>query len=173
MLCTKCGKNEANIYFSRTINGEKTEYNLCPRCAKEMDIEKAFSSCGRFIQNNFFSSPLLHSSLFEDFGFTHKKLFDNDFFSLFSGLPAPEKTCPYCGGTFEKFKETGKFGCAMCYETFKDKMDEGFLDTKPSQQSKDDKINNLKAKIEDAVKAERYEDAAKFRDEIRALESGK
>ena len=172
MLCTKCGKNEANIYFSRTINGEKTEHHLCPDCAKEMDIEKVFAHHGKLMEDSLFSSPFFSSS-FMDFGLINKKLFDDDFFSVFSSLPSPEKTCPYCGGTFENFKETGKFGCAMCYETFKDKIDDSMLIRKPACESKEDKIKTLKSKIDDAVKAERYEEAAKYRDEIKSLESGK
>ena len=29
MLCTKCGKKEATVYYKQNINGKITEYNLC------------------------------------------------------------------------------------------------------------------------------------------------
>mgnify|MGYP003500016306 CR=1 FL=1 len=67
------------------------------------------------------------------------------------------------------FEKTGKFGCAMCYETFKDSINENNTQNKESET---DKISTLRAKLEKAVKEEHYEDAAKLRDEIKSLESG-
>ena len=39
MLCSNCGKNEANVRYTRIINGEKTEFALCEDCAKKMGLE--------------------------------------------------------------------------------------------------------------------------------------
>ena len=33
MLCDKCKKNEAKIYYTEIINGEKKEQHLCEDCA--------------------------------------------------------------------------------------------------------------------------------------------
>ena len=37
MLCQKCKKNEATVYYKENINGHVTEYNLCPECAAELE----------------------------------------------------------------------------------------------------------------------------------------
>ena len=33
MMCTKCGKKEASVYYKQNINGNVTEMNLCEDCA--------------------------------------------------------------------------------------------------------------------------------------------
>ena len=38
MLCSKCHKNEASVYFKQNINGEVKEYALCPACAAESEL---------------------------------------------------------------------------------------------------------------------------------------
>ena len=38
MKCEKCGKNEANFYYSSNINGNVTEKHLCTECAAEMGL---------------------------------------------------------------------------------------------------------------------------------------
>ncbi len=35
MLCQKCNKNKASVYYNKIVNGEKTEMYLCSECAKE------------------------------------------------------------------------------------------------------------------------------------------
>ena len=36
MLCTKCGKKEATVYYKQNITGKITDYNLCSECAAEI-----------------------------------------------------------------------------------------------------------------------------------------
>ncbi len=161
MKCDKCKQNEATVYFSKNINGNITEYNLCPHCAENSGIYESFNREYKYIQNNFFASPY---SLFEN----PFKMFDI-FSDTNKNMLTSEESCPYCKSTFSDYEKTGKFGCAMCYETFKDKV----KDTSPKRTESDmDKISTLRAKLEKAVKEEHYEDAAKLRDEIKSLEGG-
>jgi len=133
MLCTKCGKNEATVYFSQSINGNKTEYNLCPECAKAMNINSYFEKHRQYIQNNFFAPISAFGFPFESFFET--PLLSDSFFDFFQEKPVlPQK------------EETAH------------------------KQPTEDKLTSLRRQLDEAVKAERYEDAAKFRDEIRAME---
>lgn len=159
MKCDKCKQNNATVYFSKNINGNITEYNLCRDCAEKEGIYESFNREYKLIQNNFFASPF---AFFEN----PFKMFDI-FRDTEKNMLSPKESCPYCKSTLEDYKKTGKFGCAMCYETFKDKM----KDIK-NDESERDKISTLRAKLEKAVKEEHYEDAAKLRDEIKSLESG-
>ncbi len=174
MLCAKCGKNEATVYFKSVINGEKTEQHLCSDCAKESGVMKNFDLHRNVIQNNFFgrdffspfSSLLGAERLLSGF-------VDDDFFGSPGLLEknSPEK-CPYCGTTLENFKKTGKFGCGMCYETFKDSMDMAVKTADVKSEPKntaDSRIERLRRKIDLAISSENYEDAAKYRDEIKKL----
>ena len=133
MLCTKCGKNEATIYFSQNINGNKTEYNLCSECAKEMDISSYFEKHRQYIQNNFFA-PV------GSFGFPLQSFFETPVFS------SPLFDFSLQGTALPQKEEAS---------------------VPPPQE---DNLTKLRRQLDMAVKEERYEDAAKYRDEIKALE---
>ena len=107
MLCENCGKREANVRYTQIINGNKKEMHLCEECSEKLGIG-----------NMEFKMPINFSSFLGDF-------FDD--FEANSFLPEfnPIKTlqCDSCGMTFEKFMNTGKFGCSNCYDIFESKID--------------------------------------------------
>lgn len=180
MLCSNCGKNEANVRYTRIINGEKTELNLCEECAKKAGIEDID-----------FSMPINFSNFLSDF------FEDETLLPSFSGI-APN-SCPKCGLTFDDFVSNGKFGCASCYDAFSSKLDSIVKNlhgsathvgripktiAKPAQEpsikeeeqkeaakvdEKEEKLNKLNKDLQLAIKEERYEDAAKIRDEIKKI----
>ena len=180
MLCSNCGKNEANVRYTRIINGEKTEYRLCEECAKKAGIDEID-----------FNMPIGFSNFLSDF-------FEDDM--LLPGLTkVREESCPKCGLLFDDFIKDGKFGCAECYSTFSDKLDSILKNLhgsskhtgrspkylpksaeikedapkKAAKDEKQEKIDKLNKDLKDAIKEERYEDAAKIRDEIKFLGRGK
>ncbi|MBO5349601.1 MAG: UvrB/UvrC motif-containing protein [Clostridia bacterium] len=178
MLCSNCGKHEANIRYTRIINGEKTEFALCEECAKKVGLEDID-----------FSMPINFSNFLSDF-------FEDD-----TLLPSFAKThinkCPKCGLTYDNFVSNGKFGCSECYNTFSNKLDAILknlhgsskhtgrfpknmpkkMESKQSVENEDKKIDEKQQKIDklnkdlqNAIKEERYEDAAKIRDETKKLQ---
>ena len=184
MLCENCGKREANVRYSENINGRKKELHLCEECSKKLGIE-----------NMDFNMPIDFSSFFggllEDFG-------TNDFMPLFNEVK--QLKCDNCGYTFEDIVNTGKLGCENCYSVFENRLDpiikkiQGsnkhvgrtgkIIDSKISEKinNKDSKTENNKdvSKVEKlqndlkkAIKEEKYEEAAKIRDEIKKLEGKK
>ena len=184
MLCDNCGKREANVRYSENINGRKKELHLCEECSKKLVIE-----------NMDFNMPIDFSSFFggllEDFG-------TNDFMPLFNEVK--QLKCDNCGYTFEDIVNTGKLGCENCYSVFEDRLDpiikkiQGsnkhvgrtgkIIDSKISEKinNKDSKTENNKdvSKVEKlqndlkkAIKEEKYEEAAKIRDEIKKIEGKK
>ena len=172
MLCSNCGKNEANVRYTRIINGEKTEFALCEDCAKKMGLEDID-----------FNIPI-------------------NFSLLPSFAKIENERCPKCGLTYDDFVNNGKFGCAECYDTFSNKLDSILknlhgtskhigrkpknivkaIDTQSTKKEekakktekkvdeKQEKINKLNKDLQKAIKDERYEDAAKIRDEIKKLQ---
>ena len=184
MLCDNCGKREANVRYSENINGRKKELHLCEECSKKLGIE-----------NMDFNMPIDFSSFFggllEDFG-------TNDFMPLFNEVK--QLKCDNCGYTFEDIVNTGKLGCENCYSVFEDRLDpiikkiQGsnkhvgrtgkIIDSKISEKinNKDSKTENNKdvSKVEKlqndlkkAIKEEKYEEAAKIRDDIKKIEGKK
>lgn len=93
------------------------------------------------------------------------------------------KACPECGFTFENFQKVRRFGCGNCYRVFADelgpmlvgmhkgvkhigKVPEGLMET----HYRNERLSELRSKLDEAVTAESYETAAKLRDEIRSIE---
>lgn len=107
-----------------------------------------------------------------------------DIFDAFEPSYTEEKKCPVCGHTYSDFRQTGKFGCGECYNTFRayaaDVLRQVHSTTAhtgkiPSKSSgeikKKRRYEELKAKLQAAVRSEDYELAAKLHKEIRAMES--
>lgn len=177
MLCEMCKKNEATVLIRHSVNGNTVEMRLCPHCAEELQASGKLS----LHVPGFFSFP----SFFDDDDFFSPEAF----FPFFSESPkriAAEKvkTCPLCGSRFSEIAEKGKVGCAECYHTFAEELERtihslhgrvSHIGKKPkgkgSAPAKEpvDSLTDLKNKLKKAVEEEKYEDAAKLRDEIRRL----
>ena len=178
MLCENCGKREANVRYSENINGVKKEMNLCEECSRKLGIA----------DNMDFRMPSLDfSNLFgsflEDFS-------TPDFMPLLNEVK--QIKCDSCGSTFDDIINTGRYGCANCYDVFENRMDpilkklqganrhNGRLGKVSDNNVKfdnnegikaenktDNKLEKLQNDLKLAIKEERYEDAAKIRDEIK------
>ena len=177
MLCENCNENEANVRYTQIINGVKKEMNLCEECAHKLGVGEININMPIDFSN--FFVDLLNE--YEDSGFMPTL-----------ALPKVQK-CDKCGLTFDDFIETGKFGCDNCYRAFEQRIDpilkrlHGNINyvgrsvkkisakneinkTKEKLDSKNEKIEQLKKELKQKIKEERYEDAAKIRDEIKKLE---
>lgn len=160
MLCQKCGKNTATVHYKQIINGAVYEEYLCTECADKTN--KGFTLDGGFD---------------ELFG----KLFGS--YRTSSELKSP-KACPLCGSTIRDISNSGKVGCAKCYEVFREELmptvtgihgNVTHIGRTPGNHremmEKQAKINELKARQQKAVEEQDYELAAQLRDEIKAIEN--
>lgn len=176
MLCDNCGKREANVRYSENINGRKRELNLCEECSRRLGIEEMD-----------FSMPIDLSNFFEGF---MDNFGGNDFVPMLDELKTLK--CNSCGYTFDDIANTGRLGCKDCYSVFQDRLDPIIKKIQGSNKHigrlgkiTESKIENIETKKEeeeisekdklendlrDAIKEERYEDAAKIRDEIKKLD---
>ena len=165
MVCDECGKNEAYIHIVQIGPNGKIEKNLCEECA---------SGYG----STMFASPQNSMSV-DDF---LKGVFSN---AAESGNDSRrhELVCPNCGMSYQDFQQTGKIGCSVCYGTFRRQLEPllrrihgtsthsgkiprrsgGTLELKQE-------IKRLRAELKEKVAQEEYEEAARLRDEVRALE---
>lgn len=177
MLCENCNQHEASVKYTQIINGEKKQMFLCENCAREMGIDN-FSFDMPINLSNFFGDLL---GEYEESQFTPKL------------LSANELKCKKCGMTYEEFQKTGKMGCAHCYDVFSSQLEPLLKrlhgstkyigrksNSKPEElkdlskkESKVEELENLKGIIKKLIKEEKYEEAAKVRDEIKKLEDDK
>lgn len=177
MLCDHCGKKEATIHFHEAANGQVHEVHLCSACADEMGYNKLLAG----------SSPFA-GGMTPDW---------QDFLgSLFSqAMPShgpAGKSCSFCGTTFEEFAKNAMAGCPHCYRTFYQELLPSIerihgkthhVGKIPRSASRDivarreqavrmRQVDTLKHQLDEAVIRQEYEQAAKLRDEIKALEQG-
>ena len=174
MLCERCKKKKASIFYEETINGSSRSYSLCGDCAKE--LEKS----GEITMNHNLSGLFFDHA---PFGGISDPLFG----SLF-GLPESPRTskrvCPLCHSDFESLQKSGKVGCPVCYETFNAELRPSLrsihgnlkhVGRSPArfkkQREQKTRLEELRASLEAAIAEENFETAAKLRDEIRALEN--
>lgn len=173
MLCDKCKKREATIYYTEIVDGEKKEQHLCDQCASEFVEFELASSLGERER----SIGGLLSSILSNY---------------YSNQPVKEEskaemiTCEHCGMTYESFLQEGKFGCAYCYQAFGKQLEKSFRQIHGAANhigkrplgfvSQTDKIisgmselDRLSIQLQDAVEKEEFEEAVKLRDRIRDL----
>ena len=189
MLCERCKIREANIQYTEVINGVKNVHYYCSQCAKEMEFgpyaaffdsefplgkllsgllgvgvepedEKANqivcptckTTYGEFIQNSRFGCPdcygvfdlLIEENIRKLQGSdTHKGKYPKFHYTR---VGAEEKNAP----------ETEK---AQIVET-------------PESEDPRERLRILDAKLHEAIAREEYEEAARYRDQIKELKEG-
>lgn len=163
MICERCQKEHAKVYLNKVIDGKKQEIHLCRKCALEvkgyLDEEISFQS---------FLSGLLG---------INKKIVNENIYNREDIL-----ICNKCNMAYSEFQKRGKFGCSNCYEAFSEvltpvikrvhgsNIHTGKIPNRASEKIKIERqIEELQNELQIAVNNEEYEQAAKFRDEIRAL----
>lgn len=173
MLCQHCNKNEATTHIKKNINGHHQEMHLCSECASELGVMDEFKMPS-------FSG-----------------LFGDSFLGNFLGAGVPDMNslagvdrCSVCGSSFDDIVKTGHIGCSDCYERFAEKLAPSItkihgnthhigkfvtydeIKEKPEKQEISE-LDRLKQELKDAIKDQRFEDAASLRDRINDMTEGK
>ncbi len=159
MLCDICKKNEATVHLTQIVNSKMLKVDLCEACSKAKGVQE--------------SAGFSLADLLVGLGSAEE-----------IRAESPDVRCPVCGFTQADFKKTGRLGCSACWEAF----DAGLSSLLKAMHKSDrhvgkvpgkaahtivvsEKIKELSQELAKTVSAEKYEDAARIRDEIRQLES--
>lgn len=174
MLCDRCRKEAASVTAVEIKNGVKTKRALCAVCFHALGLGQPFSAAD-ILQEvvetaKKIAVPEIAASILS------KMLTD-------ATVGATTKRCPDCGTTAADLQKRGLVGCSKDYEVFADELMPLIerLHAKRRHAGKapagkmqhfiaEKRLTELKERLKSAVKAEQYEDAARFRDEIRELE---
>jgi protein arginine kinase activator len=171
MICEYCKQRHANVTVTQIQNGQKIERHYCEVCAAQFhpfqfEASEEPASLQQLISNWFNFTP---SAKKESAG----------------AVTQVTKSCPTCGFTYRDFLQKGKFGCEHCYETFQQHLPNllqriqagtkhvGYVEEERTAQKMEQEIADLRKQMQSAISEERFEDAAKIRDEIRVLESNR
>lgn len=162
MLCDICNKNQATVHLTEIVDEQMNELHLCEECARQKSSQ---------MESQFGLSELLAGMAEFEKPTKEKEL---EFATL---------KCPNCGLTYSDFKKIGRLGCGGCYTAFKKYL--GPLLKKIHGSSvhfgkspfkagrgvrKKIDLLELRDKLQKAVEAEEFEEAANIRDQIKNLE---
>lgn len=194
MLCQNCGKNEVNFRYTQVINGVKKEMALCDKCARELGLEGLDFSMP--INFSSFISDFFHDT--ESFlpSFTKTNLLEcnkcgitfDDFANTgeFGGgncyITFADRISPILKNLHGLSKHVGR-GYREAIDELEYNKNE-FESSKKQKENSDNvekkemskeakQLEKLQKDLQNAIKDERYEDAAKIRDSIKELENKK
>lgn len=177
--CDQCDR-DATVHEVSMRNGVRIERHLCEQCASEVGIS---------IQPSSPVTEIIKHVMTQGMGAAAKPR-----------GPVVVAACPSCKMTFGEFKQAGLLGCAMCYATFESQLgplieraheggtahtgkapkraSAGSVPRMPPAAKQEDllamrasRLKDLRRELESAIANERYELAAKLRDELRKLQA--
>jgi len=152
LKCDLCSK-PATVHLTQIVNNKVHKVDLCEACAQAKGVTdpSGFSLADLLLKASLNPEPAVSNGV----------------------------RCEHCGFTQNDFKKHGRFGCPVCYETFRgvvepmlDNMHNGTSHTGKiphraiERKSLYDRLTKLEIDLTEAIKSERYEDAARTRDEI-------
>lgn len=172
MICQSCQKSLASVHVTeiveiagedgqeKSVRKEVHEQHLCEACAASVDLPHA---------------PAMKKSAADIW-----KLLQ---ISAQQTKRRPSPACPECGMSLDEFRKKGRLGCARDYEVFKNHIGE-LLErvhgarahvgrvpgTTEADSLRSQHLSTLKHQLDEAVRAEAYESAARLRDEIKSLD---
>ncbi len=190
MLC-ECQQRQATIHEVILQHGKKVERHLCEQCASlqgvstdpHMPISQLISN---YISGKNLSIPTVS---------------DKDTPKSQSPKPGSTPPCPTCSMTYSKFKDTGLLGCPSCYTSFQKRLSpliarahdggEQHIGKVPRRalaslgradgaglesliggaSEREQRLGQVRDKLNHAVAHEDYERAAMLRDEMTRLAS--
>jgi len=161
MLCDVCNENDVVITLTEIDGDGVRQVRLCERCAAERGVQAAAVTptpqVGSFVQS------------------VHQQV---------APLQGDAARCSFCSSTLRDFRQTGRLGCAHCYEAFENglrellrrvqgssrhvgqgyrpPLDETMLATASAAQLRD--------QLQRAIDSEQFELAATLRDQLKAME---
>lgn len=162
MLCQECKRRPATVHLTKVMGDEIEQMHLCAECAREKGEVQFFADPATLMQN---------------------------LLANFVGMQPPEieqvAACPTCGFQFAGFRASGRLGCPSCYAHFRSQLEpilrrlHGTTDhrgklpvRRGGQYRRSRQVAQLQEHLQRLVAREEFEEAARIRDQLRALESG-
>lgn len=159
MLCDICGEKDAVIKVRRSWGRQSDELELCEVCATAIGVEPQADMPTLSVEE-------LVAGAFNT-----------------EGEDEEDARCDGCGRLYRDIRRTGEVGCAQCYAVFEGSI-RSILERRPSPAQHTGKYperllvykrffvdrERLRRRLEAAVAAEEYEQAARLRDELAAMD---
>lgn len=167
MLCQVCKERSATIHLTEINNGQRAESHLCQQCAQQQGLSIKAKIPLDELMNTLLSSQQ------EKAAQEGKTLIASE----------SDHACPNCGMTLKRFAQNPLLGCSQDYTEFQAELLPliaqshngqthhcGKVPTRIGEHDRNEiQRNKLSRQLDQAVKNEDYETAAKLRDQIQAL----
>lgn len=159
MICDSCGKEVATVHLTEIEKGKGREVHLCDGCAQKKGVVS--------------KAPNIQELLG---GMIQQQI---------RALGEEGKArCPFCGISFGQFRAKGRLGCPNDYDVFQknlsplvEKLQAGANQHRGkiparagAEVTREIQLRELRLSLDELIRREDYEAAAKVRDEIRSLE---
>lgn len=163
MQCDNCKERDAVINLTQVEHDTKVTLHLCEQCAQEKGIETG--------------TAVLKSPLGTFLSAMGK--------GVTLPVPADALRCANCGAALRDFRDSGRLGCAQCYQAFEEHLRDLLRRLHGSSQhvgerylapgahgesTATSRLLELRDQLRRAVDSENFELAAELRDRIRVLE---
>jgi len=161
-LCSQCHEREAVVRLTQVHEDQVVTLRLCERCAAERGVDTGVGMSATPLGG--FLAALGHVG-------------------AAMGPPGPgdAEVCPGCGATLPDFRETGRIGCATCWDAFRGALaplvrrlhgsthHTGSRYEPPGRSPPDPATERrvLEGQLAQAVATENFELAAELRDRLR------
>ncbi len=158
MLCELCKKKEATIHLTQVLDGSVKKVHMCEECSEKSGFDAQGPTSITDILLGMGGEGGLTIGTQKSLG----------------------RSCPKCQMKLSSFKKSGRFGCPDCYDAFKDELapllkvmhrKDVHIGKIPSRESamvqRSAELSSLEKELNDAVKTENYEEAARIRDRIK------
>jgi protein arginine kinase activator len=162
MKCQFCD-NPAMVHLTDIIHKKKREMHLCEECAREHNLIPD--------QQQELNVPALLQFLISQT-------------QAVKGQGDPNSAvCPECGLKYAQFRAQGRLGCPADYDVFRSTLEPllerihrqvrhvGKAPGRFRAQRRQAELKEMRQQLEQAVRDECFEEAARLRDRIRSLES--
>jgi protein arginine kinase activator len=166
MKCDFCDQ-KATVFLTQLVEGQMKKVCLCDQCAKERGVTDP---------TGFSLADLLLGGAAAA-GITTPAVGKSQ-----SSPAGGGRKCPTCGFTLDDLRRVRRFGCSDCYGTFTEEVGQmvrgmhkgtSHLGKVPAglmaMQVLHQRLEELRARLDQAIASESYEEAAGIRDEIRNL----
>jgi len=160
MKCQACS-SPATVHMTDIVNGQKKELHLCQSCAEQQQL----------IKEQELNLPAILQTLI----------------GQHVGQPTDELarlTCPACGIKYMEFRAEGRLGCPHDYEVFRLGLEPllqrihragRHVGKSPRHRGRNAawhaEVVELRRRLRQAVEEERYEEAARLRDQLQEREA--
>ena len=159
MKCQLC-TNPATVHLTDIVEGKKKELHLCKECAEAQKLVK---------QEELNLPAILQSLIGQHLGGQTDKL--------------ARMVCPQCGIRYMEFRAQGRLGCPHDYLVFRSGLEPllqrihradrhvGKSPRRQVDQARHAELLDLRKRLQEAVQAEAFEEAARLRDLLRTKEN--